>query len=369
MFSPLPLLCMLALGVTPPAEPLAPPPSAPDAAASADAPTETPAEVVPPIAAQPPAPAPIACVPSAWNLSLKLPSESAAWEELILLLTAPQSESHRAALTREEALALLADPRAQRIYGERTLSLAAPSSVKRQGQQHRELLPTFLLPKYVAEGVTFSKAHEPALARAQERHGVDRDVIVSILMWESRLGTLVGDFYAFNIFTSQRYFLDDASACALEKPSEQQALAAVDQPARLKKIKARAEKNLVALVTSAKARGLDPLAAKGSWAGALGYSQFMPQSLRWAEDGDGDGVVDLYTFPDAIASIARYLKEHGFAEDRRHAVWEYNHEESYVNGVLAWADALKKARTATPAAPAKKRIKKSAPPRGEPQAP
>jgi membrane-bound lytic murein transglycosylase B len=71
-------------------------------------------------------------------------------------------------------------------------------------------------------------------------------------------------------------------------------------------------------------------------------------SLRWAEDGDGDGRIDLFTMPDAIASIGRYLHENGFAADPKAAVWAYNHEAAYVEGVLAFADALKTRRASPP---------------------
>jgi membrane-bound lytic murein transglycosylase B len=102
----------------------------------------------------------------------------------------------------------------------------------------------------------------------------------------------------------------------------------------------RARKNLLALVRQCKARGIDPLTVKGSWAGALGFPQFMPFSLRWAEDGDGDGKIDLYTFDDSIASIANYLEQHGWARSAERAVWDYNHEDAYVKGVLAFSKAL-----------------------------
>jgi peptidoglycan lytic transglycosylase B len=55
---------------------------------------------------------------------------------------------------------------------------------------------------------------------------------------------------------------------------------------------------------------------KGSWAGALGQPQFMPSSyLQYAEDFDGDGRRDIWTSePDVFASIANYLKQHGWAK-------------------------------------------------------
>ncbi len=53
---------------------------------------------------------------------------------------------------------------------------------------------------------------------------------------------------------------------------------------------------------------------KGSWAGAMGQSQFMPSSfLAYAQDGDGDGKKDIWTNElDVFASIAYYLKQQGW---------------------------------------------------------
>jgi membrane-bound lytic murein transglycosylase B len=56
---------------------------------------------------------------------------------------------------------------------------------------------------------------------------------------------------------------------------------------------------------------------RGSWAGAMGQVQFMPSSyLQWAEDFDGDGRRDIWSTPaDVFASIANYLKGHGWTSD------------------------------------------------------
>jgi len=63
-------------------------------------------------------------------------------------------------------------------------------------------------------------------------------------------------------------------------------------------------------------------AMKGSWAGAMGQSQFMPSAfLRYAVDFDGDGRRDIWTDgPDLFASIANYLAESGWHAD---AGWGY----------------------------------------------
>jgi membrane-bound lytic murein transglycosylase B len=56
---------------------------------------------------------------------------------------------------------------------------------------------------------------------------------------------------------------------------------------------------------------------KGSWAGAMGQSQFMPSSFhRFAVDYDGDGHKDIWgTLPDVFGSIARYLSQSGWRDD------------------------------------------------------
>lgn len=61
-------------------------------------------------------------------------------------------------------------------------------------------------------------------------------------------------------------------------------------------------------------QGLSPERLRGSWAGALGHTQFMPSTyLRYAVDGDGDGRIDLLgSERDALASGARFLAALGW---------------------------------------------------------
>lgn len=74
----------------------------------------------------------------------------------------------------------------------------------------------------------------------------------------------------------------------------------------------------------------------GSWAGAMGHTQFMPSSfVRYAADFDGDGRRDIWTnIPDALASTANYLHEHGW---RPGATWGYEvHLPQGFNFARAW---------------------------------
>ncbi len=305
---------------------------------------------------------------STWQLSDKL-GKGPLREVLISELTARASGVGETALTREEAETLLDDPRAALVYGDKTVSIVAPSMVTRHRQEHVDLMKRFLLPERVEAGAKFMKEKDETLSATEKRTGVDREVIIGILMWESKLGTITGDFFAFNALASQAFFIDEANAAALareeekallsgaaavkptnkKKPTEEELLkiaaakaeAEKVQARRVETIRSRARKNLLALVRQCKTRGIDPLAVKGSWAGALGFPQFMPASLRWAEDGNGDGKIDLFDMDDAIASVGRYLSSAGFKKSARDAVYDYNHEAAYVEGVLAFAAALK----------------------------
>ncbi len=278
--------------------------------------------------------------PATWSLSEKLPPGSPERQQVIDDWTRKSTDPGEVPLTPEEAEAILDDARAQHIYGERTVSIVAPSMLVRQRQEHLDLLARFMKPEQIDHAVAFFRAHQATLERVRDRHHVDPAVIVSILMWESGLGTKVGEYVAFNAFASQAFFIDEANALALARKDEKKLLDPDRQAHRVDAIRSRARANLATLVRVCKGKKLDPLSVKGSWAGALGYPQFMPASLRWAEDGDGDGKIDLYSFDDSIASVARYLDEHGFGKSRKRAVWEYNHEAAYVRGVLAFADAM-----------------------------
>ena len=66
-----------------------------------------------------------------------------------------------------------------------------------------------------------------------------------------------------------------------------------------------------------------------SWAGAIGYGQFLPSS--WAAFGEGG---DPYDYRDVIPAMARYLLAAGAPADLPNAVYAYNHSWEYVSLVL-----------------------------------
>jgi membrane-bound lytic murein transglycosylase B len=205
----------------------------------------------------------------------------------------------------------------------------------------------------INEGVNFTNRNSGFLIKAEKKYGVYRQDIVSILMWESGLGKYTGSCRVFNIFMAQILFLDAAQKYALNKIIKKERVNPLADSQfreyeikRLNHRKHDAVDGLVSLLRFCKANNLDPLSQTGSWGGAIGYVQFMPFSLIYAVDADSNGLIDLNDWPDAIYSVANYLKLKGnYSKDdngRRNAIFQYNHSDEYVNGVMLYADTISK---------------------------
>ncbi len=192
----------------------------------------------------------------------------------------------------------------------------------------------FLKPEVVARGRAYLQEHRVNLNQAMSLYGVSPKVIVAILTVETNLGNITGKYPVFNVF---------ASLAVMDTPEVMaEADLSPELQSRLRKKAAWASRELKTFLKYCQENGLDPYQFCGSWAGAMGYAQFLPSSLaRCGKDGDGDGIVDLFTHPDAIFSIANYLSKSGFRPDNRHtwrrAVLAYNHSDAYADTVLRLA--------------------------------
>ncbi len=137
-------------------------------------------------------------------------------------------------------------------------------------------------------GLSFWREHQQAIADASARSGVPEEIIVSFIGVETVYGRNTGNF---------------STLSAL-------ATLAFDYPPRAPLFRRELEE----LFLLAREQGHPVESYKGSYAGALGYPQFLPSSIRrYAVDGDRDGDIDLRNSPtDAIYSIANFLVEHGW---------------------------------------------------------
>jgi membrane-bound lytic murein transglycosylase B len=206
----------------------------------------------------------------------------------------------------------------------------------------------FSSPESIEKAQRYLQENMAILGFAETAYGVDKRVITAILLVESRLGTLSGNRSALNILST---------LAALTDPAFQEIFWRIIPPERRitrerfnERVQKRAEwgyRELKALLHYAQREGIDPTAIVSSYAGAVGYAQFMPTNiLAYAQDGDQDGRVDLLVHADAVASIANYLKRHGWQpgisrEKQEKVIHAYNPSSYYVNAILRVADLLK----------------------------
>ena len=146
----------------------------------------------------------------------------------------------------------------------------------------------FLTESRINGGVAFWKENADILNRAVAEYGVDPQIIVAIIGVETRYGKHAG-----------RHRVLDALATL-----------SFDYPPRSEFFTGELEHNLIL----AREEDIDLLTTTGSYAGAMGYGQFIPSSYRhYAVDFDGDGKRDLWnSMPDIIGSVANYFHEHGW---------------------------------------------------------
>ncbi|MFH1156094.1 MAG: lytic murein transglycosylase [Pseudomonadota bacterium] len=206
----------------------------------------------------------------------------------------------------------------------------------------------FLSDDSIAAAASYMTAHKEALDRAQEEFGVDKTIITAIILVETRLGAYVGNKAVINTLSTMASLSDpDVKELLWRAIGDQKGLTRelFDKKTLDKAEWAYAE--LKALLKFSQREGLDPVAITGSYAGAMGISQFMPSNaLTLAKDGDKDGAVNLFQHDDAIHSIANYLKHYGWkpsvTRQQAHKIlYKYNRSNYYVDTLLKISDRLK----------------------------
>ena len=163
----------------------------------------------------------------------------------------------------------------------------------------RDYRPIFIQPKRIDDGRAFLAAHRDALARAEQRYGVPKEVVVAILGVETSYGGNKGSYPV----------IDALYTLAFAYPRSGDPAKAAREDQR----QAFFRDELAQLFALGKEEGLDIATLKGSYAGAMGWGQFMPSSYReYAVDGDGDGKRDLFNdLDDVFASVANYFAKKG----------------------------------------------------------
>ena len=148
--------------------------------------------------------------------------------------------------------------------------------------------PIFMTDARISGGQAFYREHRDALERVPAATGVPAEYIVAIIGVETSYGRITGNYRV----------LDALYTLAFHYPKRAPFFAS----------------ELAHLFALSQEEHVDVATIKGSYAGAMGWGQFMPSSYRiWGKDGDGDGHRDLLGDTDDIfASIANYFADHGW---------------------------------------------------------
>jgi membrane-bound lytic murein transglycosylase B len=152
----------------------------------------------------------------------------------------------------------------------------------------------FVEPVRINGGVAFWNQYADALARAEAKYGVPAEIIVAILGVETVYGRNTGNFRVMDAITTLAFAYPETP----------------NRTARMNYFRGELENTLL----FARDENIDPFSLLGSYAGAIGWPQFMPGSIRkFAVDFDGNGHIDLRNSPvDAIGSVASFLVQHGW---------------------------------------------------------
>ncbi|RDK84575.1 membrane-bound lytic murein transglycosylase B [Enterobacillus tribolii] len=153
----------------------------------------------------------------------------------------------------------------------------------------------FITPDNIQNGVVFWNQYEGALQRAWQVYGVPPEIIVGIIGVETRWGKIMG----------KTRIIDALATLAFDYPRRADYFAG----------------ELEQFLLMSREEQDDPLSLRGSYAGAMGYGQFMPTSFKnYAVDFNGDGHINLWDPEDAIGSVANYFKAHGWIKGGKVAV-------------------------------------------------
>jgi membrane-bound lytic murein transglycosylase B len=199
----------------------------------------------------------------------------------------------------------------------------------------------------ISRAYDYATENKATLKIIRERYGVPEEIIVAIMLVETNLGRNTGSRKAFNTLASMalahdldliRPYLDND---LLTQPREDYARR------RCREKSDWAYQELISLILYAWNNNMDPLEIPGSVYGAIGLCQFMPSNITsYGVDADGDGRIDLFTTEDALHSIGKFLKDHGWKhrmspDNQYRVIMAYNRSPIYANTVLAVAKKIK----------------------------
>ncbi len=235
---------------------------------------------------------------------------------------------------------LLMDARAELNLSLMTLSL--------ESRETGDLYAQFLTQEAILLSKKFLRQNLKILRKAENRFYVEKEVIVAILLVESRFGENIGKY---------RLIPTLASIALMDSPDHLQKnfliLREKDPDLSYEWIEGLAKRKanwayheLKCFLNIIRYEKIDPLEVYGSYAGALGMAQFVPSSYLSYALHQKSFENWLLSKEAAIFSIGNYLKSHGWKkglpiEKEKQILWYYNRSEPYGETILQLAQKIK----------------------------
>lgn len=165
----------------------------------------------------------------------------------------------------------------------------------------------FITPTNINRGVAFWNQYHSELDQAERKYGVPPEIVVGILGIETHWGRNTGRIPV----------IDSLATLAFSYPRRAEYF--------------RAELETFLVIT--REQQLDPLQLRGSYAGAMGYGQFMPSAYRdYAVNFKGTGQINLWDPVDAIGSVAYYFQQHGWQPHQSVAIVAHGRRVTIKDG-------------------------------------
>ncbi len=206
----------------------------------------------------------------------------------------------------------------------------------------------FLEPERLDRAYYFLCKNYKLLKEIEEKFSVDKEVIVGIMLVETDLGRKTGKHPVLNTFLSLALAGNETLFLNYLPSNGEIDFSNSTIKQRYQRRAEWAYKELLYALQYLYQQNLDPKELKGSIFGAFGYPQFVPKSyFIYGYDWDGDGKVNLFNYPDSLASIANYLAKEGYRkslseENKMIVIMKYNKSEPYAQTILQIAGELKK---------------------------
>ncbi len=232
------------------------------------------------------------------------------------------------------------DPRAEIIPERMILSFVS--------RETTELYQKFLTPESISLAKNFFRQNRMLLSKMENKFQVEMEIVVAILLVESRFGENIGKHRVIPTLASMALI---SSPENLQKNYQSLREGNPDLSYELvenlgKKRGEWAYRELKCFLRIIQDEKIDPLEVYGSYAGALGMAQFIPSSYLAYAINQKSFEHWLLEKEAAIFSIGNYLKSHGWKknmtiEKKKQLLWYYNHSYPYVETILQLAKKIK----------------------------